>query len=267
MPYDALATSKTPILIIYLLDVSRSMGEKLGSKTRIEVASEALRRVFDEMLSRSMKGKVPKPRYRVAVYAYSDDVFEVFEGVKTIEEIARIGAPVLSTMNMTNTAAAFAAAERLLEKEIPLIRAADEEELAHDPDDPSIHPAPLVCHMTDGEYNTIDPEPSARRIMQMSVPDGNVLIENIFISDAILPYPIYDLKTWKGVLPETAFTNPYASKLLDMSSPIPHSYRSVLLEMGGYHLAENARMLFPGQSPELVELGFQMSSATRTNSH
>ena len=40
-------------------------------------------------------------------------------------------------------------------------------------------PAPLVCHMTDGEYNSGgDPEPIARSIMQMSVPDGNVLVEN-----------------------------------------------------------------------------------------
>ena len=264
MPYNALATSKTPVLIIYLLDVSRSMGEKLGSRTRIEVTSEALKRVFEEMLSRSMKCKVPKPRYRVAVYTYSDDVYDVFGGIKTIDEIARIGVPELSTMNLTNTAAAFEAAARLLEKELPIIQAADDEELARNASDPSLHPAPLVCHMTDGEYNTTDPEPIARRIMQMPVPDGNVLIENIFISDSILSYQIYDLKTWKGILSDEKFTNPYASKLLVMSSPIPHSYRSVLLEMGGYHLAENARMLFPGQSPELVELGFQMSGATKT---
>ena len=46
-----------------------------------------------------------------------------------------------------------------------------------------------------------------------------------------------------------------------MSSPIPESYRAMMLE-NNYHLAPDSLMLLPGISPELVAMGFQMSAAT-----
>lgn len=262
MPYEALATSTTPALIIYLLDISRSMKKRLGQKTRIETVTDALTRVLEEMTARSMKGKIIASRYRVAIYAYSDDVYDVLDGVKTIDQIVNLGIPVLSAQNKTNTAGAYRAAEKLLQAEIPAIQAKDEEEMKRNSRDPSLHPAPLVCHMTDGEFNTDDPEPIVQRIMNMSVADGNVLVENIFLSDSILSDPIVDISKWQGVLPETDFASDYVSRLLRMSSPIPKSYLERMREMA-YHLNENSMMLFPGESPELVEIGFQMSGSTR----
>jgi hypothetical protein len=88
-----------------------------------------------------------------------------------------------------------------------------------------------------------------------------VLVENIFISDRILPEPISDPSTWSGILPSTTLSNDYARKLRAMSSPLPDSYRDVLIEHS-YRLAPGALMLLPGMSAELVALGFQMSAAT-----
>ena len=34
--------------------------------------------------------------------------------------------------------------------------------------------------------------------MNMSVPDGNVLVENIFISDHLMNQPISEPRRWKG---------------------------------------------------------------------
>jgi hypothetical protein len=149
-------------------------------------------------------------------------------------------------MRTTETAAAFAQAEKLLQAELPNLRTC---------------PAPLVCHMTDGEYTGVDPESIAKRIMGMSVPDGNVLVENIFISDKILPQPIGDPSKWPGILPDTKLNNDYARKLRAVSSPVPASYKAMMLE-NGYQLADGALMLLPGMSPELVAMGFQMSAAT-----
>ncbi len=95
----------------------------------------------------------------------------------------------------------------------------------------------------------------------MSVPDGNVLVENIFISDKVLPAPVEDPTTWPGISPETLLASDYANKLRAMSSPIPDSYRSMMME-SSYRLAPGALMLLPGTSPELVAIGFQMSAAT-----
>lgn len=246
MPYDILATSKTPALIIYLLDVSGSMNEKLGQKRRIDVVMDALGAMLKQMVFRSTKGSRVSPRYRVAMYAYSDHVYDLLGGIKGVDQIAQLGVPELSTMRSTDTARAFAQAEKLLQQELPA--------LAH-------CPAPLVCHMTDGEYTGADPEPTVRRIMNMRVPDGNVLVENIFISDHILSERIADPKRWGGVLPKTKLNSDYARKLRAMSSPIPPGYRAMMRE-GGYEIADDALMMIPGMTPELVQMGFVMSMAT-----
>lgn len=246
MPYEILATSKTPALIIYLLDVSGSMSEKLGNKRRIDVVMEALGAMLRRMVHRSTKGGRISPRYRIAMYAYSDHVYDLLGGVKSVDQVAQLGVPELSTMRSTDTARAFAQAEKLLQQELP--------RLAH-------CPAPLVCHMTDGEYTGADPEPVVRRIMAMRVPDGNVLVENIFISDNILKESITDPKRWGGVRPGTKLQTDYARKLRAISSPLPASYRAVMREEG-YELADDALMMIPGMTPELVQMGFVMSMST-----
>ncbi|NDJ51634.1 MAG: VWA domain-containing protein [Chloroflexi bacterium] len=247
MPYTVPATSKTPALIIYLLDVSGSMGEPLGGKPKIEVVSDALHQVAVRMVQRSTKGTTVAPRYRVAMFAYSSQVTDLLGGIKTVSELAQMGVPRLQPMDATDTASAFREAENLLNQEIGNLQDS---------------PAPLVCHMTDGEYNSGgDPEPIAKRIMQMAVPDGNVLIENIFVTDKATSAPISDPKNWDGITDETPLASPYAETLMRMSSEVPPTYASVMAEMG-YRLSPGARMLFPGNTPEIVELGFAMSGAT-----
>jgi len=115
--------------------------------------------------------------------------------------------------------------------------------------------------MTDGEYTGSDPEPIVRRIMSMRVPDGNVLVENIFISDNILDKPVPDPYRWEGVRPSTKLRSDYARKLRAMSSPLPPSYRAMMREHN-YEIADDAVMMIPGMTPELVQMGFVMSMST-----
>jgi hypothetical protein len=246
MPYEIKATSRTPALIIYLLDVSASMSQPLRDRRRIDVVTDALQTALRQMVFRSTKGSRIAPRYRIAMFAYSDHVYDLVEGIKTIDQIAQLGAPVLSPMRTTETAKAFAQAHKLLQTELPKLQDC---------------PAPLICHMTDGENTGDDPEPIARRIMQMSVPDGPVLVENIFISDKVLAKPVTDPHKWPGILPDTKLASDYARKLQTLSSPVPRSYREMMLEMG-YGQDPRALMLLPGTNPELVAMGFQMSAAT-----
>lgn len=246
MAYTTLATSQAPSLVIYLLDMSASMNQPFRGKRRVDVVAEGLDMALRQMVFRSTRGRRVLPRYRVAIFAYSVEVVDLLGGIKSIDEVAHLGLPELSPVRFTHTARAFAAAERLLEAELPTLAAC---------------PAPLVCHMTDGEHTGGDPEPAARRIMDMAVPDGHVLVENIFVSESILPEPIADLSTWPGVLPDTPLSNPYARKLRNMSSPLPETYRTHLRE-AAFHLAPGAIMLLPGMNHELVTMGFQMSTAS-----
>jgi len=198
------------------------------------------------MVFLATKGGKVSPRYRIAMYAYSDHVFDLLGGIKTIDQVAQLGMPELSTMRSTDTARAFLSVEKLLEQELPNIEAC---------------PAPLVCHMTDGVFSGADPTPIVKRILQMQNSDGHVLVENIFISDKILSESINDVQNWPGVLASTPLTNEYAQKLRDISSTLPESYRIMMLE-NGYKISEGASMMLPGINPELVEMGFVMSMAT-----
>jgi hypothetical protein len=244
--YEQLATTESPALIIYVLDVSASMGLPLATRRRIDVVADALQAAFTRLIFRSTKGARVAPRYRIALLAYSDHVYDLLDGVKTITEVAPRGLPSLSPLRTTDTARAFLAVEKLLADELRL----------H-----ATGPAPLVCHMTDGEYTADDPEPVAARIRAMHSEDGSVLLENIFISDALVDESPRDPRHWKGVDSTTRLASPYAEKLRRLSSPLPRGYRRLLLE-DGYQIGPEALMLLPGTSPELVELGFVMSTAT-----
>jgi hypothetical protein len=247
MPYENLATSETPALIIYLIDVSTSMNKDMAGKRRIDVVTDAIQAAFRQMIFRSTKGAAISPRYKLAMYAYSDEVYDVYDGFMSIDKVAQLGPPELTTVRLSNTARAFLQARNVLQHEIPYL---------------DKHPAPLVCHLTDGEYTGEDPEPIVRDIMRMSTPDGPILVENIFVSDEILPEPVGDVHHWPGVRPQTSLTNAYAIKLRAMSSPLPESYRAMMEEMG-YHIASDAVMMIPGSTPGLVEMGFQMSGSTK----
>lgn len=245
--YSVKATQTTPALIIYLIDTSGSMNLTIGGKRRIEVVREALAAAVRQMVFRSTKGTRLSGRYRLAILAYSDQVYDLLGGVKSIEEIGmRETLPELAVMRFSDAAKAFVAAEKLLQEEIPRMANC---------------PAPLVCHMTDGAYTGEDPEPIVRRIMEMEVPDGNVLVENIFLDERVLEAPPTDLRHWKGITPHTQVNGEYAQKLKTLSSPMPDSYREMLLE-SSYAFEPGALMMLPGSSAELVALGFQLSAAT-----
>lgn len=243
MAYQVLATADTPALIVYLLDVSGSMNLQLGSMRRIDVLTDALGEVIRKLIYRSTKGASIAARYRIAMIAYSDEPYDLLDGVKGIDYLAQLGVPDLMPMRLTATAKAFAVAEQILLSELASLANC---------------PAPLVCHLTDGESTGENPEPVVRRIQQMQVADGPVLVENIYLSDNIVPGVIQDARQWRGIFPDTALSGDYARRLQAMSSPLPASYRD-RLRAEGYQLESGALMMLPGQSPELVSLGFQMS--------
>lgn len=247
MPYTTLATSQTPALIVYLLDVSASMSMPLGEKRRIDVVMNALLTVFRQMAFRSTKGKRIFPRYRIAMFAYSDDVYNVFGGAKTITEVVRMGVPDLSPMKQTDTARGLTSVANFLRAELPSLQNC---------------PAPVICHMTDGIYTGDDPEPVAQRIMGMRVPDGPVLLTNIFVTAVDGLLAITDERQWPGITDQTMLgADQYLNKLRRMSSKIPETYRQVMQE-DGYQIQSGAYMLLPAANPALLTLGFQMASAT-----
>src|ERR1044072_140694 len=132
MPYSTVATGITPELVIYLIDISGSMSATVDAAAKTEQVKPAVKSVIQRMVKRSTKGAVIAPRYRLAIGCYSDHVMDVLSGIKTITEVASMGAPQLSTLSATDTAAAFMWARDLLKAELPNLDG---------------HPAPMVCHL------------------------------------------------------------------------------------------------------------------------
>lgn len=250
MDYSALATSQTPALLIYLLDISASMDKHLGNKSRFAAAWDALAGALQTMVYRSTKGRSIQPRYRIAIYLYSDEVYDFLGGIKTVDEVVQYKFPQLETGRGTDSAKAFAAAAELLATELPRIQD---------------HPAPLICHLTDDKFTGKDPEPIVRSIMQMRNRDGRVLVENIFISNKLGRRKGETVNSWAGIQPGSPLKDHYADKLRAMSSPVPPSYHLMLTEMGST-IAPGSVLLFPGNTPDFISLGFQMSGATPTRS-
>jgi hypothetical protein len=250
--YSVLATSQTPALVIYLLDISASMDKRLGDQTRLQTALDALRAALYSMVFRSTKGALIQPRYRVAIYAYSSGVYDVLGGVQTIDKAANILDEKLATIESqgsTNTAKAFAIAAQILGQELPRMQN---------------NPAPLICHLTDDRFTGPDPEPIVKAIMGMQNRDGKVLIENIYISDKLTSGQSDNVLTWQGIHDQTKLRDSYAQKLRAMSSPLPESYRTFMASDMQASIKPGARMLFPGNTPEFIRFGFQMSALTGT---
>ena len=246
-PYEVLATSVTPALVVYLLDTSASMSLPLGDRRRVDIVLDAMNRSFTQMVFRSTKGMRVNPRYRVAVFGYDDEVRDLLGGVRTIDQLVKTGMPQVDLGIETDTASGFRAVEELL---------------LHEVDASPNCPAPVVCHMTDGMFTGEDPEPVVRRILQLKVPDGNVLISNIFIANEIEQLAIGKPDQWTGILDDTPLPHEgYLDRLRRMSSRVPASYAETMKEFG-YAIPKDARMLFPADQPEMVVMGFQMSAAT-----
>lgn len=247
MSYTTLATSQTPALIIYLIDISRSMNDLNLGQRRIDIVFSAIEKAITRMVLRSTKGATISPRYRIAMYGYHKSVIDLLGGIKSINELVEIGLHLPNLDYGTQTASGFSAIEKLLHVELPKIQDC---------------PAPLICHLTDGLYGGQDPATVVERIKSMRVKDGGILIENIFLVRNILTRDIYNIDEWEGVRNTSQLRDKeYVLKLFELSSHIPDSYLTTMREFG-YNLQPGARMLFPGNKPELVELGIAMSSAT-----
>ncbi len=247
MNYTRPATTLTPALIIYLIDASHSMNDPCGSSTRIDLVNQGLKEAINDMTCRAIRGGTVQKRYKIAILAYSTTVVDVLDGLCDLPELARLGTPTITAGGETNTEIGFKAVEDLLQAHLSEFQAS---------------PAPLVCHLTDALMTTGDPTATIKRIQAMQVPDGPVLIENIYIGDRMLKTPVADWKQWGGVAKAGQLTSKYARFLFRLSSPLPETYRQNINSYG-YHLQKGTALFFPGLHMELLRLAFAISSATQ----
>ncbi len=256
-PYKNQANSDHPATLIYLVDISGSMNAKMqDDKTRIEVAKNAIQVAYAQMIQRSMRQGKIHPRYRVGMIAYSEKIYDVYGNIGSIVSIDRLkdeGIPSITPQKSTNMARAFRYAEKLIKEDIQKWSPKWLEEC----------PPPMVINITDCEFDeeqAQDPLECSQKLQEIAVPDGNVLVENIFITDQISAPA--SAQGWEGYHRGDKTGNPYGDKLLEMSSLIPSTYAQILREQAGLKIKEDAVMMFPGITREFIKFGFVMSIVT-----
>jgi uncharacterized protein YegL len=245
--YTQPATTVTPALVIYLIDSSDSMNEPCGETTKITLVNKALRAVLKDMVRRSIRDGHPQSRYKIALFAYNSRVIDVLNGICDLPDLINLGVPEIIASGKTDTAGAYAAAEKLLRENLHDFQRC---------------PAPLVCHLTDGKLTTDDPRPIVARIREMKVDDGQILVENIYVGDRMLRKTVQNWRQWGGVMRENDLTDDYARFLFHLSSPLPETYRENINNFG-YALQPGAHLFFPGTHNDLVRLAFAASAATQ----
>lgn len=255
--YQNLSTSDHPATIILLVDISGSMKAVMpdGNK-RIDVAKDAIQTAYAKMIERSLRQGKIHPRYRVGMIAYSTELYDVYGelgSIVTIDKLKDEGIPSISPQQTTNMAKAFRYANKVIEDDLKTWTQEWLEKC----------PPPLVINLTDCEFDedNQDPVEFARKLQEISVPDGNVLVENIFITDQI-KLPSTSVLDWKGYKFSDSTGDPYGDKLLSMSSPIPASYAQLMSEQAGLKIREGTAMMFPGINKEFIKTGFAMSNVT-----
>jgi uncharacterized protein YegL len=255
--YKNQANSDHPATLIYLVDISGSMNATMqDGKARIEVAKNAIQVAYAQMIQRSMRQGKIHPRYRVGMIAYSDKIYDVYGNlgsIVSIDQLKNEGIPAITPQKSTNMAKAFRYAEKLIKEDLQKWSRKWLEAC----------PPPMVINITDCEFDeeqAQDPLEFAHRLQQISIRDGNVLVENIFITDQISAPA--SPQEWQGYRFNDKTGNSYGDKLLAMSSPIPSTYAQILREQAGIKIREGTAMMFPGITREFIKFGFVMSIVT-----
>ncbi|MBE0682490.1 MAG: VWA domain-containing protein [Anaerolineales bacterium] len=255
--YKNLANSDHPATLIYLVDISGSMGAAMpDGRTRIEAVKDVIQISYTQMIQRSLRQGKIHPRYRVGMVAYSDDIYDVYGKLGSIITVDRLkdeGVPSITPHKGTNMAKAFRYAIKLIQDDIISWSERWLNEC----------PPPMVINITDCEYGeeTQDPAEFAKQLKEISVPDGNVLVENIFITDQIT-LSSQNINDWNGYRVSESTGDPYGDKLLAMSSRVPAGYAQIMSEQAGLKIREGTAMMFPGVSQEFIKTGFVMSMVT-----
>jgi len=223
-------------------------------RRRTDVARDDLLSLYTTMILRSTRSGKIMPRYRVATIGYADNVIDFNNGIVDLEKIAAGGIPSITHQFSTNMALAFRYTSQLITNDIKTWSSEWLERC----------PTPMVINITDCELAEDEEDPAhyAKELMEISVPDGHVLLENIYINDRI-EFPKADFREWNGFKFTDTTGCSYGDKILSMSSPTPPRYALFIQEQTGVDITDGSAMIFPGINREFINAGFVMSEIAK----
>ena len=188
MAYNLAWGSNHPGHLVYLLDLSQSM----ESGQKIDNVIETICEVSEYLIAMSEENKELRNRFSISVYGYNSDVVTLFKGSvleldKKLEEQYNKKLPLFDKNNEAKPQW-----QTYTEKGFKTVTEDVKQWIAKKKKENIPTPAPIVIHITDGYPYEHERNPeqardaalkAAKKLMEISVPDGNVLLFNIHIGE------------------------------------------------------------------------------------
>lgn len=255
MAYSIQWGQKSPGYIIFLIDQSGSM---CGSN---EVkAAEAVHKAIEEIINNCISGNKVKNRVKITIIGYGNenDVCILKEGwasdyVLDLQKCKSNGTLIIEPDSYGGTpmAEGFDMAKECLEQWLNERKNAGTD-----------IPAPIVINITDGMPNSEDEATcSAQDIMNMSTPDGNVILFNIHMNEEGREIRFPKSISQTGGSEEAAFLFNISSEMNDQFIRVAHSkgFEGVSLGAKGFIANANGDTLV-----SFIEFGSSVSSVAMT---
>jgi len=283
-PYCRPANSEFPTLLVFLLDLSRSMFlytvKKSGVNkevTRYELAIDLMTNIMRQLVSRSKIGEIILPRYHFAVCGYNKETKNLFSS-KSLLGDGRSDEPSIRngiySLDMWRAQNSFSSDKMHQAIEFGKTDPKGETHMTqafqhvHTLIAENIHAyqhchPPYVLHITDGANNDDgDPFAEFQKITALTTNHGNTLMATAYIGEEAFSAG----EITQGVTQDTRFVGKragWANYLRNISSPMPNAYIQELRKQPKYaNLSSDAIMFFPGNQPDMIELAINTTIAT-----
>lgn len=266
MPYQAPIQRTDPTALLFLVDQSSSMGDRMAGseRTKAQIVSDVLNKTLMQLVTRCAKADGIRDYFDIGVIGYggnsarnaltgslSNQVLNPISQIESspirVEERRRkvddgAGGIVEQTVKFPVWF------EPQADGGTPMCAAitkAAEELAAWCDSHPNSYP-PTVLHITDGESTDGSPELLAEGLRQFQTTDGNILLLNLHVS-ALAATAISFPAT------ETGLPDQYAELLYRMSSQLPPHLVKVAQEKGRTVSSESRGYVFNADAAEIVD--------------
>lgn len=267
MSYSVIPNSSNPMAILFVVDQSGSMDDKMTcGKTKAEQVATVINKTISELVIASSKGETVKHYYDVGVIGYnSNGVCNALQGpfaAQIMNPISLFESAPLRIEDRMNQVVTPTGDIVEVPQKFPVwfdpvsyggtpmrgaMTLAAETIAAWCDAHPTSFP-PVVIHITDGESGDGDPSDVAGIIRSLSTEDGNVLLCNLHVSTArgaSIAFPSTD----------DALPDEYSKMLFNMSSCMPSEMLGNIRAMlSGASVDENSRFFtFNGDEVQIVK--------------
>ncbi|MDZ4179154.1 MAG: vWA domain-containing protein [Coriobacteriia bacterium] len=265
MAYTAEISRSNPTALMFLVDQSGSMQDKMSSeRSKAEQVADVLNRTLASLITRCTKAEGTRDYFEIGVIGYGGSgTSNGFQGELASRALSPISAIEASPLRVEDRQKKVDdGAGGLVEQSIkfpvwfeaqanggtPMCQAITEVATAMATwcdEHPASYP-PTVLHITDGESTDGDPEALANQLRQIQTDDGPVLMFNLHVSTS-------------GASPvqfpasETGLPDAFAKLLFRMSSPLPEHLIRFAQEKGFGVGMESRGFMFNADAVQIVD--------------